>query len=62
MQTRRSFLSTAALTAGVSGIAWLTPGRAAAVAAELATHPGTPEEGAADEACWFEVPQAGTAG
>ncbi len=61
MKTRRSFLSTAAGAAGASGLTWLIPGRAAAVAAELATHRGSPEEVAGDEAFWFEVQQAFTA-
>ena len=62
MQTRRRFLSTLGASAvGAGAVGWLDPDRAVAVAAELAAHPGTPDELAADEAFWFEVQQAFTA-
>ena len=62
MQSRRTFLSSLACSsAGAAAIGWLNPGRAAAVAGQLASHAGSPEEVAADEAFWFEVQQAFTA-
>jgi selenocysteine lyase/cysteine desulfurase len=61
--TRREFLGAiglpaAAATAGIPLIPRLS--RAAELAAELARHPGSPEEVANDEDFWFEVAQAFT--
>ena len=59
MLSRRTFFAGVAWSAaGVSGLLDLT--RASAVAAELACHPGTPEELACDENFWFQVQQAFT--
>ncbi len=59
MQSRRTFLSSAALSAAAaSSLGFLVPGRASAVAPELAAHPGDPSDVATDEAFWFEVQQA----
>lgn len=63
MRSRREFLSGMAWSASgmAAGLTLLNPGRAAAVATELAGHPGDPGEVATDEAFWFKVQQAFTA-
>ncbi len=53
--SRRAFLA-----AAVPAVALLRPGRALAVARELATHSGSAEELAADSHFWFEAQQAFT--
>jgi len=60
--TRRSFLGAigAPAAAAAVGAPLFRPGRAAAIAAELAAHPGTADELAADEDFWFEVQRAFT--
>lgn len=61
MQSRRAFLGTvAAPAAAVAAATLFDPGRLRAVIAELAAHPGSPEEVAGDESFWFEVQQAFT--
>jgi len=58
---RRQFLGSLAVpAAGAVAAAALLPGRASAVAADLAAHSAPAEEVAADEAFWFEVQQAFT--
>lgn len=63
MQSRRSFLGSvgapAALAAAGIPLTALHP-RAAAIAQQLALHPGTPAEVAGDEEFWFEVSRAFT--
>jgi isopenicillin-N epimerase len=62
MNSRREFLSGMTwAAAGTASLAWLNPGRATAVAEELAAHPGSAEALATDESFWFEVQQAFTA-
>lgn len=61
MPSRREFLAaTVAPAAAAITAAVLDPGRLRAVSLALASHPGSPEEVAADEAFWFEVQQAFT--
>jgi len=62
MRDRREFLSSMAWSATgmAAGLTLLDPGRAAAVARQLAGHPGTAEEVATDESFWFDVQQAFT--
>ncbi|MFC1660315.1 aminotransferase class V-fold PLP-dependent enzyme [Gemmatimonadota bacterium] len=65
MQTRRRFLGSITLptAAAVAGVPLLPPRltrNTAAVAAELAGHPGSPSEVAADEDFWVEVQRAFT--
>jgi selenocysteine lyase/cysteine desulfurase len=61
MHTRRGFLGSIMLPAGAAvAAAALRPQRARAVALELASHPGSPDTIAEDEAFWFEVQQAFT--
>ena len=63
MQSRRQFIGGVAGTVavGAAGVVLLKPGRAAAVATELAGHSGPAVEVARDESFWFEVQQAFTA-
>lgn len=63
MYDRRQFLGALAVPAvgaALATTATLRPARARAIAADLATHPGTPDETAPDESFWFEVQQAFT--
>ncbi|HEX6200693.1 MAG TPA: aminotransferase class V-fold PLP-dependent enzyme, partial [Thermoanaerobaculia bacterium] len=63
MLDRRRFLGTVAAPAAAlaaTAAATLRPARALAVAQTLATHPGTPEDLAADETYWREAQQAFT--
>ena len=65
MHTRRRFLGSlslpaAAAVAGLPAGPTLLPGRLGRVSAELARHPGSPDEVADDEDFWFEVAQAFT--
>ncbi len=55
--SRREFLAAAA---AVPAVALLRSDRALAVAAELAAHPGSPQELASDAHFWFEAQQAFT--
>ena len=60
MLSRRELLGALTIPAVGALGAVLLPGRAAAVARELATDPGAPEELAGDEVFWREVQQAFT--
>ena len=61
MHTRRQFLGTIVVPAGAfMAMATLRPERAAAIARDLSTHPGGPQQVAGDETFWFEVQQAFT--
>ncbi len=64
MYTRRRFLGALGLPAVAAAtgipITPLRPGRASAIAAELAAHPGSPDEVARDEDFWHQVAQAFT--
>ncbi len=64
MYTRRRFLGALGLPAAAAAagipITPLRPGRASAIAADLAEHPGTPEEVAKDEDFWQRVAEAFT--
>ncbi len=64
MYTRRRFLGALGLPAVAAAagipITPLRPGRASAIAADLAKHPGTPEEVAKDEDFWQRVAEAFT--
>jgi selenocysteine lyase/cysteine desulfurase len=62
MNSRREFLSGMTLAAaGGASLTMLAPGKAAAVAQELATHAGSAEALASDDSFWFKVQQAFTA-
>jgi selenocysteine lyase/cysteine desulfurase len=61
--TRRSFLGAVGAPAAAAAVGLpfgFRPGRAAAVAAQLAAHPGSPDEVAGDEDFWYEVQRAFT--
>jgi selenocysteine lyase/cysteine desulfurase len=59
--SRRQILgSVAAPAAAAVALAALRPSRAAAIAAELASHPGSPQDLASDSAFWFRAQQAFT--
>ncbi|MGD8700400.1 MAG: aminotransferase class V-fold PLP-dependent enzyme [Gemmatimonadales bacterium] len=63
MYTRRRFLGAIGLPAAAAAVVPLTPlrlSRAAAIADELARHPGGPDEVAGDEDFWATVAQAFT--
>ena len=63
MYTRRSFLGAVGAPAAAAAVGLpfgFRPGRAAAVAAQLAAHPGSPDEVAGDEDFWYEVQRAFT--
>ena len=63
MYTRRRFLGAVGVPAAGAAVGLpfgFRPGRTAAVAAELAAHPGSPDEVAGDEDFWYEVQRAFT--
>jgi len=61
MYNRRQFLETIRRTASLAiAAAAFEPLRAARIVELLASHPGTPDEVAADESFWFEAQQAFT--